>query len=343
MNYSSKNNCNHLIHLSKCVGFSLVELMVSMAISFVLLLAITNVYLGSKETYRVREDFSKLQELGRQGLEVLTRSILMTDHWGGVPSSDITVGTVTGITAGSGACDAAWIQNTNQPLIGEDGVSAVSGLTQFQNCVATNEYVPNSDVLIIRYADSQPVIDSVVNASSGLFIRSEVESRGQLFVGSSGTSGTGVGTSSTLNATRNYQYRVEAYFLRNCSDVPCTDGIPTLSRLTMIDNALQLELIADGVEQIQYQYGLDTDGDAVADQFVNAGNVVNWNQVVAVNIDAIIRSANQDHSVSDTATYSLAGGSSVAGGINFTPASSVQTHHRKQLSKLIHVRNRVRS
>ena len=111
----------------------------------------------------------------------------------------------------------------------------------------------------------------------------------------------------------------------------------------MVDDELQLQLLADGVEQIQYQYGVDTDGDAVADQFLNAGSVTNWNQVVAVNVDTIIRSSNQDHAIADSNTYALAGGSSVAGGINFTPASSAQVYHRKQISKLIHVRNRVRS
>ena len=348
MNNSLKQKLNRTVTMHNSGGFSLVELMVSMAITLILMLAITNVYVGSKETYRVREDFSKLQELGRQALETLTGTIFMADHWGGIPYDDLTVGS-TSITAGSGTCDAAWIQNVSQPIIGIDGASTTSGLGTgiFASCVSNSEYVPNTDVLVVRYAEGEIHTDAEVDAtnSKGLFIRSEVESRGVLFSGgtSGAATGTGVGTSSTLDATRNYPYKIEAYFVRNCSDTPCSDGIPTLSRLTMNQDKLEVEPLADGIEQIQYQYGIDTDADAVADQFINAGSVVNWDQVVAIRIDMIIRSETQDHSVSDTTTYLLAGGSGVTGGLNFTPSSSTRTFHRKQLTKIIHVRNRVRS
>ena len=348
MNNSLNQKLIRLVAMRKSRGLSLIELMVSMAITLILLLAIVNVYVASKETYRVREDFSKLQELGRQTLEVLTGSIIMADHWGGNPYGDVSVGSTT-VTAGSGTCDAAWIQNVSQPIIGVDGASTTSGLGAgvFASCVPNSEYVPNTDVLVVRYSEGEIHTDAEVDAtnSKGLFIRSEVESRGVLFSGgtSGAATGTGVGTSSTLDATRNYPYKIEAFFVRNCSDTPCSDGIPTLSRLTMNEDKLEVEPLADGIEQIQYQYGIDTDADAVADQFINAGSVANWDQVVAIRVDMIIRSATQDHSVSDTTTYNLAGGSGVTGGLNFTPSSTTQAFHRKQLTKIIHIRNRVRS
>ena len=326
-------------------GVSLVELLVSVTISLILMLGIINVYVGSKETYQVREDFGILQELGRQVLETITGSVQMADHWGGIPSDTVSVGTVATLT-GNGACDSNWILNASQPIFGEDGTAFQSGIS-LSNCIGAGTYVSNSDVLVLRYAEGDAIPDATVNSASvspeppNIYLRSEVEVGAVLVTNAVGaTSSTGISSS---NAARNHEYKVEAYFLRNCSDTGCTDGIPSLARLTMIGDQLQTEVLADGVEQIQFLYGVDTNNDTVADQFLNAGNVTNWDLVTTVSIDMIIRSPTQDLTISDTATYNLAGGAAAAGGINFTPSTATQAYHRKQLNKLIHVRNRVRT
>lgn len=324
--------------LHKQAGVSLVELLVSVTISLIMLLGIANIYVGSKETYRVREDFGVLQEMGRQVLETVTNSVQMADHWGGVPTADVTVGAV-GTLTGTGTCNSAWMQNVSQSLTGAEGAATKSGLGLIGNCI--DGYVPNSDILVIRYADGEAVSDSDVNGSTGLFIRSEVENTAVLFAGASNsTTATGI---AATDAARNYPYRIEAYFLRSCSDTPCSDGIPSLARLTVDGTTLVTEVLADGVEQLQFQYGIDTNGDTVADQVLNAGGVTNWTQVFSVNVDMIVRTPLPDRSVSDTTTYSLAGGSAVTGGLDFTPSTAAQPYHRKQLTKLVHVRNRVRT
>lgn len=330
------------IQKKNSLGISLVEIMVSMAISLILLLGIANIYLGSKETYRVREDFGILQEMGRQVLETITSSIQMTDHWGGVPVGNVTVGTI-GTLTGTGSCDSTWMQNVSQTLAGADGAGTKAGLGLISDCI--DGYVPNSDILIMRYADGKAVSDAeVVAGTPNLYVRSEVENAAVLFSGPTNPiSATGISAS---DAARNYRYRIEVYFLRNCSDAACSDGIPSLARLTTDPvNGLTLgsEVLADGVEQLQFQYGVDTNGDTVAEQFVNAGNVADWSQVVAVNVDMLVRTPTPDHSIADTTVYNLAGGTAVSGGINFTPSTAEQPYHRKQLNKSIQVRNRVRT
>ena len=319
-----------------CKGVSLVELMVSMAISLILMLAIVNVYVGSKETYRVREDFSILQELGRQILETVTNSIHMADHWGGISATSVTSTTISGLT-GAGSCDSTWILNASQPVFGQDGTSAQSGITSIGGCFGANTYEPNTDVLILRYAEGEAIADADVNASN-VYVRTETETGAELFT--SAITNTSIPSS---NAARNHLYKVEAYYVRNCSDNACTNNIPGLWRLTLNGNALQSEVLADGVEQIQYTYGVDTDSDTVADQFLSAGAVSDWSQVVAISLDMVIRAPSQDHSISDTTTYQLAGGAAATGGVDFTPPTSGQAFHRKQLRKLIQIRNRVRT
>lgn len=316
-------------------GVSLVELMVSMAISLVLMLAITNVYIGSKETYRVREDFSVLQELGRQVLESITSSIQMADHWGGVSATNVATTSISTLI-GAGTCNAAWILDLSQPVFGQEGATTQAAMTSIGGCFSANSYQPNSDVLILRYGEGEVITDADVN-NSNIYLRSQVDLGADIF-----TSTVANSSIASAGAARNHLYKVEAYFLRNCSDTACSDNIPGLWRLTLNGTTLQAELLADGVEQLQFTYGIDTDADTVADQVLSASAVTDWSRVVSINLDMLIRSPRQDHSVSDTTTYQLAGGASATGGIDFTPSSDDQAYHRKQLQKLIQIRNRIR-
>jgi type IV pilus assembly protein PilW len=56
-------------------GFSLVELMIALTLGLIVLLAISSIYIGSQQTYRVQEDNARIQEAGRYALEVIGRSI----------------------------------------------------------------------------------------------------------------------------------------------------------------------------------------------------------------------------------------------------------------------------
>ncbi|MCP4406916.1 MAG: prepilin-type N-terminal cleavage/methylation domain-containing protein [Gammaproteobacteria bacterium] len=334
----------------RCAGVSLIELMIAMTISLVLLLGIAQIYSGSKETYRINEDLSMMQETTRFGFESLTGAIIMADHWGGVPSADISV-TATGITGGTGDCNAAWVTNIGQAVFGAEGAANISSVTGFQSCLSTDRYVPNSDVLIVRYAAGQPIGDSDVQSTSNpdrsndLYVRTATGEKGTLFWGGvSPVSATGL---STENGTNNYVYRVEAFFLRPCSTLDassnCTDGIPTLAKLTFDDSgSVVQEAQVDGVEQIQYQYGIDTNADGQVEQFASATNVANWNQVVAVRIDMLVRTVSEDSDYIDTnTTYTLAGGTA-DNGLVYTVPTADRGFHRKQLAKVVQIRNRTR-
>ncbi len=56
-------------------GLTLVEIMVSLTLGLIVLLAIGSVYIGSRQTYRVQEDNARIQEAGKYALEVIGRSI----------------------------------------------------------------------------------------------------------------------------------------------------------------------------------------------------------------------------------------------------------------------------
>jgi len=71
-------------------GITLIELMIAVAISATLLGGLIEVYLGSKQSYNLVEESSRLQENGRFALDTMTREIRSADFWGCLRKPDDT-------------------------------------------------------------------------------------------------------------------------------------------------------------------------------------------------------------------------------------------------------------
>ncbi|MGZ8239917.1 MAG: PilW family protein [Methylobacter sp.] len=63
-------------------GLTLIELMIAMLLGIFLIGGVLQIFLSSKQTYRMQENLSRLQENGRFTLDFLARDIRMTGYWG---------------------------------------------------------------------------------------------------------------------------------------------------------------------------------------------------------------------------------------------------------------------
>ena len=72
----------HIKKTAKQSGVTLVELLIAMLIGAFLVGGILQVFAGARQTYRVHDATSRMQEGGRMALEVLARDIRMADFWG---------------------------------------------------------------------------------------------------------------------------------------------------------------------------------------------------------------------------------------------------------------------
>ncbi len=63
-------------------GFGLIELMVAIAISLLLFAGVLNIFLSSKQTYRGQSALSRLQENGRNAIDLMSRDIRMAGYSG---------------------------------------------------------------------------------------------------------------------------------------------------------------------------------------------------------------------------------------------------------------------
>jgi type IV pilus assembly protein PilW len=126
------------------------------------------------------------------------------------------------------------------------------------------------------------------------------------------TAGTG-----TPAVTRRFQTHI--YFVAN-NDQP-GDGIPTLKRaeLRYTDGTLNFNSIVplvEGVENVQFEYGIDTNNDGTVDLYTSAPAgangcalpacaVSNWRNVVAVRLHVLARSPSTTPGYVDTKTYGM--------------------------------------
>jgi type IV pilus assembly protein PilW len=77
-------NCNYLMSLgapvNKQKGLTLIEIMISLLLGVFLLGGVIGIFINTKQTYRVQDALSRLQENGRYAIEFIARDIRMTDY-----------------------------------------------------------------------------------------------------------------------------------------------------------------------------------------------------------------------------------------------------------------------
>jgi type IV pilus assembly protein PilW len=128
-----------------------------------------------------------------------------------------------------------------------------------------------------------------------------------------------------------HRYLTRIYFIAN-NDV-AGDGIPTLKRAELGVGAggatvFKIVPMVEGVENLQLEYGLDTDNDGAPNQFTPdpdshacAGSacVANWRNVMAARINLLVRNTEPTPGYDDAKVYTL--GRKADGTDNVYPAN----------------------
>lgn len=330
-------------------GLTLVETMVAITLGLILTIGIVQFFVGSKRSYQMQESSNALQENGRYAMRAVTDGLRLADHWGGVDGAD--VNTSLPSVSGFGGCDNAWILNAAEALKGYEGAST-SPLPN--GCIDDADYVPDSDVFAVRYADGDYVDTATVKSGtnpSEIWVRSAVGRRAALFKGADiANLPADLYDAADEDATGlyNYRYRITAYFLRPCttkSGTVCSNTddngspLPALTRLTLNGTRLEEQTLVSGVEQMQLEYGMDTNQDTNVEYYATATEVEaanQWNRVSSVRISLVVRGEERSK-LPDTNTYTL------PSGYTFTPTGDAQYYPRKVFTTVVQIRNRSRA
>src|SRR3569623_2053274 len=285
------------IHRSQ-QGWSLVELLVAMTLSLVAIDGAGQIYLSVKRSYDIQTSLARLQDVGRYATDLLTYDIHMAGFWGLAAVNDpLTV--VTGGYSGAESCPAG---NTDWG----SRVTSSSRIFGFNDTNPSSSYAcitswERGDVLTVRYAD--PTILTIPSTATALYIRTSL---------SQAAVSLGPPTSSYASPTADHALVAHAYYISSpaslqisCGASNCT--LPQLARVTLAGNcqpnSASARGLGAGVEQLQFQFGVDTDNDGSVNQYLNANQVTAWDQVRAVRFWVLARSDCPEAGYVDRNTY----------------------------------------
>jgi type IV pilus assembly protein PilW len=290
------------ITLNRMIGFTLIELMIAMTISMVLLGGVIQVFISSKQAYRLQESQARMQENARFIFAVLSNSIRQAGYTG---CNSRRSGTITNTLnhsdelayrfeiaiEGFEALTSHWNPTLDpvitSPLPGNDilvvrgqvdrGVRVVPPLMGTRSAAL---HVTSGNNL--KQADVVMVSDCV---SSAIFQISNATPRTGTLVHNRGN------VVSPSNATTDLGkiYQDDAEIIQLVSRVfYIRTGVSGMPSLYQKVGTKPVEELVEGVEGMQILYGEDINGDANADRFLPA-NDVDMGNVVSVRISILLQ------------------------------------------------------
>lgn len=305
-------------------GMTLIELMVAMSIGLFLTGGALYIYSQSKNTYRASDSLSRLQESARFALDTIEPDIRLARYWGrNAEPALVTVPAAITVPCSSSPDVAAWALDIGRAI-------EVSDDNYDLPCPAfANSPRAGSDVLTLRHAEPWTGGVEPIAEAGRLQVQTSL-SQGRIFNDGA------VPDLGTEAATHNVV--LSAYYVNERSSFDTSQ--PSLRRLTLRANgSLGDDEVIPGVENLQVQLGIDTNGDGNVDRYVDGDDplVTVDAAIVAVRLWMLVSTSADDQAWSDTGSYPTPDadlGDLVAGTADY-PADA----RRMQISKTIYLNN----
>lgn len=312
-------------------GFSIVELMVALLLGLFLVSGVTGMYISSKQTYRMTDNLSRLQESLRFSLDFISHDIRMASYLPCRSTTNNTNAVVNGATTWfldyfdrgihgyEGGVDAIPVASV---VTGTDAIvilkaSAFASSLNFHNAGGSafelNSSFSDQDFergrLGVICDPRQASIFQISDADTGLKTVSYGDN-------------TNIVPGNTTTTIGNYgedaliaSYKPEIYYIRQSSQ---NTNVNSLWRSYLVadgpiagTNTAQMdaEELLEGVESMQILYGVDitAPNDQVVDRYVTANNVADWQSVIAVRLGLLMATGEEVTAQVDTNTYNVAG------------------------------------
>ncbi len=298
-------------------GLSLIELMISMAIGLFLLAGLVGIFVNSSQTNAELFKAAQQIENGRFAMQVIGDDLALAGFQGYYVAPAAAAAPDPCVT------DApSLLTGMNMPVQGYNAHSSLPA-----SCSAplpAANYKTGTDILVVRRADSQETTGSNFQIGRVYIQHNGNPDTAPVVAAATAASGT-VGSGNTFALMKKAtvppvpvtapvrKVHVHIYFVSPCSQpLVCTggagdDGIPTLKRLELVAGAWQTVPIAEGIENLQYDYGLDADSDGSPETpFIeNPATPAAWSNVVAVHVNLLARNVESSPGYTDVKTYNL--------------------------------------
>lgn len=289
-------------------GFTLIELMIGMTIGLIVLLGLTVFFDYNSRNQNDLDRSIVRVENSRFALNTLTEDLLHAGYYARhVPGDGMHFSTI--VPCPGSTANLGW--NT----AGTEMPPAVAGLTADpthadQKCLTGLR--ADTGVITVTHAATGVPMAPHTTVATNLYIQTTSCATDLTRV----TINTGPANNFVLRniacdaANTVQRLSQRTYFLSTCSNCTSKDGIPSLKRGELIGNSFTVNTVAEGVEQLQFEYGVDTDNNGQVDEVLATKDITGvapyeWRNVVSVRIHMLTRSTLSDPGHVEQRTFQM--------------------------------------
>ncbi len=305
--------------INRQTGITLIEILVSLALSLIILAGVMHIFLNNKQTYRVQEAFARIQENGRFAMQFISKDLRMAGYVGcggkisnptnmanyypPPPEPDDHTADEVSMFTGSGIEGFEYgdlpVPLSNAVSLTTANVVAGSDIVRVKRAASTgarltgNMTTDNANIQL----DGATAL-GLFEENDYMFI-SDCE-KADIFVANNVSASAGTITIAHSNSvnldnrlSKAYQEDAEVYKFVNTTYYIGNNvaGEPALFRRSLLNAGnLSEEELVEGIEDLQLLYGEDTDDDGAPNIYVDSGSVTNWENIVAVRVELQVRS-----------------------------------------------------
>ena len=295
-------------------GFSLVELMVGLAVGLLLIAGLSLMFANSSQSGSELEKSIRQIENGRYAVELLQEEIGLAGYYAEIPLHGIAY-------SSPGACEtsALGFDNTANPRTLPTPIAGISATDVSASCL--NDRLAGTPAFVVHRlsAEGAPVNPDSITAGTTYVQNSRCSTDDRSFVAASTSSEFDLKTidcTATHPEVRRYVSRT--YYLASCSECgSVSDGIPTLKMAELRGTTMVVVPLVEGIENMVLEYGFDTNMDGVPDIFqaglsATAG-ADRWDSVVAARVHLLARTVERSAGYSDSGKIYQLGPEAVSG------------------------------
>jgi type IV pilus assembly protein PilW len=290
--------------------------MVAMAVGLVLLGAIISLYTTMTRSNAALANASQELQNGSYAVKFLADDLRHAGFYGGAYSA--TLGALIALPDPCETADVGSLRNALAlPVQGYDSSVAVP-----VNCIPASDFVPGTDVLVLRRASTVVTVPANLSAQD-VYIQNNSDvtdaSNPALNLGLVANFPLLQRDGTTRAEIRKYYVRI--YYISPCDrfaagaeacSVSADRGrpVPTLKMLELTSGSggtsMKSIALAEGVENFQVDYGIDASGQGTAQNFVTIpASLAEWANVAEIKLNLLVRNPLATPAYVDAKTYTL--------------------------------------
>lgn len=318
-------------------GLSLVELLISMVLGMFLTAGVVGVYLETKRNYAAEEEVARVQENGRFALNLLQRELMMAGFYGGTLRAADDVAPVA-VTSDCAAANWALDPDVAIEFVNDHSGTSnpVTSRGTTLSCIGGGDVAPGSDLLTVKRTAGEPSLRRTVKAPGlGSSSTRQWYLRYTRYGDEMGWEKIAPAEIAALTAPDPGLAYWEAYtrvfYVRPFSE-SIDDNIPTLCERSLVADGMTSRCLVEGIEDLHIEFGIDQDGDGVADRYLAAPTAAQVDDAVVARVYLLVRGLQELSGYRNTKTYRL-GGKAVA--------ASNDGYIRRVFATTVQIRNAV--